>query len=499
MTSPDHDILIVGAGISGISMAAHLQMMCPARSFAIVERRQQIGGTWDLFRYPGIRSDSDMHTLGFNFEPWRDGDAIADGPAILRYLQRTADERGITQHIRFGTTVVSADWNQQEALWHVTLEDGAGWRTETARFLFLASGYYDYDSPHDANLPGLANFGGQVVHPQFWPEDLDYTGKRVVVVGSGATAVTIVPAMSETAASVTMLQRTPTWMAAGPRRDALSAFLQRFLPDKWAYWLTRQKNIRLRDYFFKLSRRNPQKLAAKLRSMLQHDLGPAYSAEHFEPPYNPWRQRLCLVPDGDLFEALKVGKAQIVTDQVAGFDASGVKLASGAYLPADILVTATGLKLVLAGKIDISIGGRKIDWPQHYFYRGTMFSNLPNIAVTFGYLNASWTLRADNNAAYIAGVLNQMEASGATIAVPVLAPEDEPEVVEPFDYSSGYLQRARDMMPKSAATLPWRLNHDYLADTKDFRQRPVSDGVLRFSNPADDLTQSPVEQNGELA
>ncbi len=381
MTAPDHDVLIVGAGLSGISMAAHLQMMCPQRSFALIERRAQIGGTWDLFRYPGVRSDSDMHTLGFIFEPWKHEDAIADGPAILEYLERTARERGIFEHISFNTSVQSADWHGDEALWHVTVEDEQGWRTITARWLYLGSGYYDYDNPHEADIPGIGDFGGKVVHPQFWPQDLDYTGKKVVVIGSGATAVTIVPAMTDKAEKVTMLQRTPTWMAQGPRRDKWAKLLDRYLPDRLAYWLTRQKNILLRSYFFGLSRRKPAKLADKLRQMLRDSLGEAYSEEHFEPPYGPWKQRLCLVPDGDLFEAVKSGKAQIVTDHIAGFDAGGVKLESGAYLPADIVITATGLRLVLAGKIDISVDGQKVSWPEHFFYRGTMFSNIPNLAV----------------------------------------------------------------------------------------------------------------------
>ena len=482
--SPDHDVLIIGAGISGISMAAHIGLICPERTYTILERRGQIGGTWDLFRYPGVRSDSDMHTLGFVFEPWLHEDAIADGPAILDYLKETAKQRGITEHIRFNTEVLSADWDPAAAQWSITARgaDGANFVT-SARWVYFASGYYDHDNPHDAALPQLDGFGGQVIHPQFWPAELDYTGKHVVVIGSGATAVTIVPAMAEQAASVTMLQRTPTWMASGPRRDQWNQRFRRWLPETWAYWLTRQKNILLRSYFFRLSRRHPQRLAATLRKFLRRDLGPAYEQKHFEPPYDPWRQRLCLVPDGDLFTALRSGKAAIVTDTIAGFDKDGVKLSSGQHLPADIIITATGLRLVLAGKVAITMAGKPVDLTQHYFYRGAMFSNIPNLAVVFGYLNASWTLRADNVAAYVANMLKQMGERDCTIAVPLLAPGDEPEEVEPFDYSSGYLQRARAMMPKSGAQLPWRLNHDYLADRRDFRNRPVADGVLRFTNP----------------
>jgi len=482
--APDHDMLIIGAGISGIAMAAHMGLVCPERSYAIFERREAIGGTWDLFRYPGVRSDSDMHTLGFVFEPWLHEDAIADGPAILEYLNRTANERGITPHIAFNTEVLSADWDPRTAQWSITSRKADGKkRVSTARWVHFASGYYDYDNPHDAALPGLDQFGGQAVHPQFWPADLDYAGKRVVVIGSGATAVTIVPAMAKKTASMTMLQRTPTWMASGPRQDRWNRLFRRWLPAKAAYWLTRQKNIALRSYFFALSRRNPGKLAAMLRRFLRRDLGPAYAEEHFEPPYAPWRQRLCLVPDGDLFKALRSGQAEVVTDTIAGFDKDGVLLSSGRHLPADIVITATGLRLVLVGKVAISVAGKPVDLTQHYFYRGTMFSNLPNLSVVFGYLNASWTLRADNVAAYIANVLKQMAARNCRIAMPHLPAGKEPAEVEPFDYSSGYLQRARPMMPKSGAELPWRLNHNYLMDKADFRNRPVSDGVLLFTNP----------------
>ena len=482
---PDIDVLIIGAGISGISMAAHIGMLCPARSYAIFERREAIGGTWDLFRYPGVRSDSDMHTLGFAFEPWRHEDAIADGPAILEYLERVANERGITEHIRFGLEVLSADWNAKDALWTVIARRPDGGKSiTTCRFLYFASGYYDYDNPHVADLPGIDQFGGEVLHPQFWPHDLNYAGKEVVVIGSGATAVTIVPAMAEKAQRVTMLQRTPTWMAAGPRQDAWNDRFVRWLPEKWAYWLTRQKNILLRMYFFSLSRRKPQKLANMLRDMLKAELGNHYDPQHFEPPYGPWKQRLCLVPDGDLFAAVRSGKARLITDHIEGFDADGVQLTSGEHLPADIVVTATGLRLVLTGKVAVSIDGKPVDFAQRFFYRGTMFSNVPNLAVVFGYLNSSWTLRADNNAAYICGVLNHMQMIGATVAVPELAPVDEPAMVVPFDYTSGYLQRALPIMPKSAARLPWRLNHHYLDDRRDFRTRPVADGVLRFTNPA---------------
>ncbi|MGX7894566.1 flavin-containing monooxygenase [Tsuneonella sp. HG222] len=479
---PDVDVAIVGAGISGISMAAHMRLMCPGRSFALLERRSKIGGTWDLFRYPGVRSDSDMHTLGFKFEPWIHQKAIADAPAIREYLDRIVTERGIIDHIRFDTRVQSADWKSDEALWHITVEDAQGWHTVTARFLYFASGYYDYDNPHNPQIPGIAEFGGQVVHPQFWPQDLDYGGKRVVVVGSGATAVTIVPAMTDKAAHVTMLQRTPTWMAAGPSEDRIANTLRKVLPDWLAYKIVRRKNIRLRDYLFKRARNAPDKVANFLTGLLKKELGEDYPLDDFQPPYPPWDQRLCLVPDSDLFQALKAGKASVKTAQIAGFTADGVKLASGEILPADIVVTATGLRLALGGKVEVSLDGQPLDWTERWFYRGCMFSNVPNLAIVFGYLNASWTLRADNTSDYICRVLNRMADKRADVAVPRLAQDHGMEEIEPFPFSSGYLTRARHLIPKSAATLPWRLNQDYLEDCRDFRKRPVDDGVLKFEH-----------------
>ena len=484
------DLLIVGAGISGISMAAHMKMLCPGLSFAMLERRDRLGGTWDLFRYPGVRSDSDMHSLGFRFEPWIHDKAIADGEAIREYLDRVVAKRDIGRHIRFGTRVISADWRADEARWRVTVEDARGWHELTGRFLYLASGYYDYDDPHDAQLPGLESFGGDVIHPQFWPPGFDYSGKRVVVIGSGATAVTIVPAMTDKAAHVTMLQRTPTWMAAGPSRDKWANRLRKWLPGKLAYWLTRQKNIRLHQLFFRRSRERPDKAAAYLTGKLREELGQHYAPEHFLPPYGPWQQRLCLVPDGDFFDAVKTGKASIATGHIAGFEADGVRLRSGELIPAHIVVTATGLRLAIGGKIALSLDGERIDFTRHWFYRGCMFSNVPNLAVVFGYLNASWTLRADNNADYICRVLDAMTAKRADVVVPYLPDDHGMAEDDIIVFSSGYLQRARAMMPKSAPGLPWRLNQDYLEDCRDFRTRPVDDGVLRFERLGDHAAEA---------
>ncbi|MBS0482652.1 MAG: NAD(P)/FAD-dependent oxidoreductase [Proteobacteria bacterium] len=477
------DVLIVGAGISGIGMAVHLTRDCPEKSFAIADRRENLGGTWDLFRYPGIRSDSDMHTLGFSFAPWKHEKAIADGPSILQYLDEITDQNDLRRRMRLGQKVVSADWNSAAARWAVVLEgtDGTRQRVE-ARFLFLGSGYYDYDDPYDAGFKGRDTFKGTIIHPQFWPENFDYSGKKVVVIGSGATAVTIVPAMALSGAGhVTMLQRTPTWMVSRPAKDGLNNALRKVLPEKAAYAITRTKNIVLGDLIFKRARSQPAKVADALTRQLKGHLGANYSAENFQPPYDPWDQRLCLVPDADFFRAINEGKADVVTDHIDSFDATGIKLASGKHLDADVIITATGLAMRFAGKIAISLDGKPVDFSQHFFYRNCMFSNLPNLAGIFGYVNASWTLRVDIVAQYLTRLFKQMDTYGAVVATPVMAAGDEPEEDDVFDFSSGYLMRGKHLMPKNAATLPWRLNQEYRKDRVDMRQAPIDDGVLHFT------------------
>lgn len=480
LTACDHDVLIVGAGISGIGMAAHLEMMCPRRSYAILERRADLGGTWDLFQYPGIRSDSDMHTLGFVFEPWKHEKSIADGPSIVDYLKRIVDERNIRDKITFDAKVVSADWQSDSACWVVTVDRGGQRETVTANWLYLGTGYYDYDEPYDAGFDFSA-FEGQVLHPQFWPKDLDYAGKNVVVIGSGATAVTIVPAMSEKAARVTMLQRTPTWMFSRPAKDGMANFLRKILPEETAYRITRWKNVLLQDIGFKRARTKPDKMAEGLQKRIEKALGDRYDKATWTPPYNPWEQRLCLVPDDDLFEAIRRNKADVVTGHIAAFEKDGVRLKDGTHIPADIVVTATGLKLAVAGKIAVSQDGAPVNFAERFYYKGCMFSNLPNFSVVFGYLNASWTLRADINSEFVCKVLNHMERVGANVADPVLAEDHGLEEDDLFDFSSGYIQRGKHIMPKSATTLPWRLNQDYRYDKKALATAPIDDGVLTFA------------------
>ena len=481
LTACDHDVLIVGAGISGIGMAAHLEMMCPQRSYALLERRADLGGTWNLFQYPGIRSDSDMHTLGFKFEPWKHEKSIADGTSIVEYLNRIVDERKIRDKITFDAKVISADWQSDSACWKVVMERGGVRETVTANWLYLGTGYYDYDDPYDAGFD-FSDFEGEVIHPQFWPQDLDYTGKRVVVVGSGATAVTIVPAMSDKAAKVTMLQRTPTWMFSRPAKDGIANLLRKILPEEIAYRITRWKNVMLQDIGFKRARTQPEKMKQGLTKRIQDALGDRYDPATWTPPYNPWEQRLCLVPDDDLFAAIREDKADVVTGHIEGFEKDGVRLKDGTLLPADIVITATGLKLAVAGKIAVSQDGSPVNFAERFYYKGCMFSNLPNFSVVFGYLNASWTLRADINSEFVCKVLNRMQEIGANVADPVLAHDHKLVEEDLFDFSSGYIQRGKHIMPKSATTLPWRLTQNYREDKKALATAPIEDGVLKFDH-----------------
>ncbi len=477
------DVLIVGAGLSGIGAAWHLQDRCPGKSYTILEARDAIGGTWDLFRYPGIRSDSDMHTLGYRFRPWTAAKAIADGPSIRQYVRDTAREAGIDEHIRFHHRVVSASWSTEDALWTITSTHEGSPVELTASFLFFCSGYYSYDEAYRPTWEGERDFKGQIIHPQFWPEDLDYTGKQVVVIGSGATAVTLVPEMARTAGHVTMLQRSPTYIASRPGEDGVANRLRRVFPSGVAYGLTRWKNVLFQLFFFRMARKRPAKVKERLVSMVQAHLGPDYDvATHFTPTYNPWDQRLCLVPDADLFEALKQGKASVATDYIDRFTAEGIALKSGKVLPADIIVTATGLKLNILGSVQVSIDGRAVDPSKELTYKGMMLSGVPNAAFAFGYTNASWTLKADLTSEFVCRTLNYMDRRGVKIATPVRT--DPAMSEEPYlDFNSGYVQRALDILPKQGSKAPWKLNQNYALDLMTLRFGKIDDGTMRFSNP----------------
>jgi monooxygenase len=477
------DVLVVGAGISGIGAAYHLGRHCPDRSVAIVEARADLGGTWDLFRYPGVRSDSDMHTLGYSFRPWTAPKAIAEGPTILAYLRETAREHGIDRRIRFGHKVVRADWSSADARWTVQIRREADGSAVTLHcgFLFMCSGYYDYSAGYQPDFPGQDDFRGRLVHPQHWPPDLDHAGKKVLVIGSGATAVTLVPAMATTAAHVTMLQRSPTWMVARPSVDPVGVRLRRWLPLHAALKLTRWKNVLLGMYVFSLCRRKPERVRKLLLGGVRQALGPqADIATHFTPRYNPWEQRLCLVPDGDFFRAIKQGRASIVTDHIESFTETGVRLKSGATIEADIIVSATGLKLRMLGHAALFVDGRRVEPSKTVNYKGAMCSGVPNFANTFGYTNASWTLKADLTAQFVCRLLNHMRKTGARqCMVPAAAP-DMP-LLPWVDFSSGYFQRAADQLPKQGTARPWKLNQNYLSDLIAMRFGAVDDGVLQFS------------------
>lgn len=475
MSDADLDVLIVGAGLSGIGAAVRLQLACPWARWAIVEARNAIGGTWDLFRYPGVRSDSDMHTLGYRFKPWRAARAIADGPSIRRYICETADEHGIAQRICFGHKVTAAAWDSTAARWTVSLSTAAGPASIRCRFLYMCSGYYSYAGGHRPHWAGEADFTGTIIHPQFWPEQLDYTGKRIVVIGSGATAVTLVPELARRAAHVTMLQRTPTWMVSRPSADIIANALRAVLPADLAYRLTRWKNVSLGQYFYRQTRTNPGRVRQLLLKRIARLLPADYDlATHFTPAYNPWDQRLCLVPDGDLFHALNAGTASIATDQINRFEAAGIRLASGQLLAADIVVTATGLTLQALGGAAISVDGRPVRIADCLAYKGLMFSGIPNLAQSFGYINASWTLRSDLIADYVARLLDHMRNQGWDSATPTPAPDVQPERLA-MDLASGYVQRGADALPRSGNRAPWVVTANYSYDRRELLEGPVTD------------------------
>jgi len=486
MTSEHVDVVVVGAGLSGIGAGYHLQTMSPDRSYVILEGRESLGGTWDLFKYPGVRSDSDMHTLGFSFKPWTEAKSIADGPSILKYLKQTVSQYGIDKHIRYGQLVTKAQWSTDDAQWTVTSSNKAtgATNTYTCSFLFLCSGYYSYKKGHTPEFAGRERFKGTIVHPQEWPTDLDYAGKRVVVIGSGATAVTIVPSMADKAAHVTMLQRSPTYMVSRPDHDVLANRMRKVLPPKMAYNLTRFKNTWRQQLVYNKTRTDPNKVKQLLLGGIQLELGADYDiAKHFTPNYNPWDQRLCLVPNGDFFKSMREGKASVVTDHIASFTETGIQLASGEHLDADIIVTATGLELVTLGEMDFFVDGNQVDFAKTWTYKGFAYSDIPNMASTFGYINASWTLRSDLTAEYVCRLLNHMRKKGVVQCTPRLREQDRNMKERPWidGFSSGYMQRMMHRMPRQGDHEPWINPQNYRRDKKMFKHSPIDDGVMQFS------------------
>ncbi len=473
------DVVIVGAGLSGIGAAYHLQTLCPNKRYVILEGRDAIGGTWDLFRYPGIRSDSDMYTLGYRFKPWRDAKAIADGPSIRAYVRETAHENGIDRNIRFRHLVKRADWSPRDARWTVEAEVGGAVARFTCNFLFMCSGYYSYEGGYNPEFAGRAEFRGRIVHPQKWPEDLDYRGKRVVVIGSGATAITLVPEMAKDAALVTMLQRSPTYVVSRPAEDRMANWIRRNVSARAAYAVTRWRNVLLGMWFFNLARKKPEKTKKGLIDLVRKELPDFDVDTHFTPRYNPWDQRLCLVPDSDLFEAIRQGRAAVATGEIDRFTAEGIRLKSGEELPADIIVTATGLKLVLLGGLQVSIDGMPRNMSRTMTYKGMMYSDVPNLASCFGYTNASWTLKCDLTCEYVCRLLNYMDRNGYAVAMP----RRDPSVGEApwIDFSSGYIQRALDILPKQGNRRPWKLYQNYVLDLLTLRFGKVDDGTMAFA------------------
>jgi len=500
VTTEYFDVVIVGAGLSGIGAASHLRDKCPGKSFIILEGRDTMGGTWDLFRYPGIRSDSDMHTLGYSFKPWRESKAIADGPSILKYLKETATENNIDEHIRYGHLVKKATWSSDDAEW--TIEAGRKGSDKSVvvrcNFLLMCSGYYSYAEGYTPEFKGRERFAGQIIHPQEWPEDLDYRDKKVVVIGSGATAVTLIPAMAEDAEHVVMVQRSPTYVVSRQEKDVIANFLRKVLPDKVAYAITRWKNIRWQQAVYRRTRDDPEKVKNMLLDWVRKELGPNYDVEtHFTPRYNPWDQRLCLVPNSDLFHSIRSGKASVVTDHIDTFTEKGLLLESGEELEADIIITATGLKLVLLGGTEFIVDAQPVDFSRSFSYKAMMYSDVPNLVTTFGYINASWTLRADLTAEYACRLIKHMDESGLRQCTPRLRDEEKDMPARPWitSFSSGYMQRMMPKFPKQGDRDPWINTQSYDLDKK-LTRGPIEDGVIIFSNPVQ-LVEVPASDHWE--
>ena len=484
------DVIIIGAGLSGIGAAVRLQRDCPDRTFAVLERRGAIGGTWDLFRYPGIRSDSDMHTLGYDFKPWEAEKSIADGPAILSYMNETADEFRLREHIRFDHKLVAADWCSERGQWQLSLETSEGTRRYRCGFLMMCAGYYSYDAGHQPEFIGKDRFKGDWVHPQFWPEGLEYADKKVVVIGSGATAMTLVPNMSRQAAHVTMLQRSPTYVTSRPSVDRLANWLRRRLPPKLAYDIVRWRNTLWQQWVYRSTRIMPSLVKRSLLSKVRDEIGELVDVDkHFTPSYNPWDQRLCLIPDDDLFRAIQSGKASVVTDHIESVSEEGIQLVSGEHLAADVIVCATGLELVLLGGAEFSLDGEPVDFANEWTYKGMMCTNVPNMVHTFGYINASWTLRADLIATWVCRLLNHMRTTEKTVATPRIEETLAAGMRRRLwidDFSAGYMRRMLDRFPRQGDEMPWMNPQDYRKDRKMFRDEPIDDGALSLETASVD-------------
>ncbi|GAB4434495.1 MAG: NAD(P)/FAD-dependent oxidoreductase [Turneriella sp.] len=482
METQKFDVLIIGAGISGIGAACHLKRELPHKSFAILERRNAVGGTWDLFRYPGIRSDSDMNTFGYSFRPWTETRVLSDGPSIKKYVEDTAREYDVLRHICFGTKVTSARFSSSDALWTIeAVKEKTGEKSVyTANFIIACTGYYNYDQGYRPEFPGEKNFKGQIIHPQKWPENLDYSGKKVVVIGSGATAVTLIPAMAPKTAHITMLQRSPTYIVSIPSNDFLSETLRKFLPKSWVYQMARMRNVALQRLIYVLAKARPSAVRRLILAGVKRQLGDAVDIKHFSPKYNPWDERLCVVPDGDLFETLKSGKASIVTDEIETFTEKGIRLKSGNELEADIIVTATGLNVELMGGVEVEVDGAKVPVPERVTYKAVLVEGVPNAAIIFGYTNASWTLKVDIACEYICRLLKHMEKNRLHTVVAHAPSDIRTEETVMGSLSSGYIRRAADKLPRQGKAGVWKVTNDYLSDSAMLKLTPVTDDALKF-------------------
>ena len=474
------DVVIVGAGISGIAAGYNLKKTCPNKSFCILEGRDDIGGTWDLFKYPGIRSDSDMHTLGYRFKPWIHDKSIADGPSILEYIKETIDENDLRKDILVNHIVKSSNWNSHKNVWELEIDENDKLKHITCNFLFLCGGYYSYTKPHMPSFKNQENFAGQIIHPQFWSDDVDYVNKKVAVIGSGATAITIVPAISEKAKHVTMIQRSPTYVVSGPSEDKINKFLRKFLPTKITYFLIRWKNILWQSFTFSLARKYPERTKNKILDLIKDELGADYDIDkHFTPSYKPWDQRICLVPDSDLFKAIAEKKASVVTDTIDEFQSDGILLNSGEKVIADLVITATGIRLNSLNDINVTLDGVKLDHHERLTYKGMMLSGVPNFAMSFGYVNASWTLRADLTCEYVCRLIKLMDKKGTACCKPI---DDKSAYGDDklIDFTSGYFQRGLHLMPKQGNKAPWKNYQNYLKDIFAVRLFSIKDSNLKF-------------------